>query len=141
MQLSHSGRIAALFATAALLLGSHTAFGQVRTAGAISGTVTDSTGAAVPAAKVILTDEGTKIKKEGSTNAEGSFTFPDLSFGSYEVSVVMAGFQNSVVPHVTVEASQTTDIPIKLQVGQQSQTVTVEGSTTPILGRGPTSSA
>ena len=61
------------------------------------------------------------IGPEASANADGHFSFPDLSFGKFEITVTAAGFQTSVVANVSVEASKTTDVPIQLQVGQQSQ--------------------
>jgi hypothetical protein len=109
------------------------AIAQVRIVGDVSGTVTDPTGAAVPNAKIVLKDLGTGNVKQTTTNANGNFTFPDLSFGKFEITVTASGFQTSVVPNVSVEASKTTDVPIQLQVGQQSQSVTVEASATPIL--------
>ncbi len=118
---------------AAFVLLAAGAHAQVRIAGAISGTVTDSTGAAVPGAKVQSKDSGTGNVHEVMSNAQGAFEFPDLSFGSFQITVSAAGFQTSTVPNVTVEASKTTDIQIKLEVGQQSQTVTVEGGVTPVL--------
>src|ERR1051326_2071498 len=96
----------------AALAAAQLAFGQLRIVGAISGTVTDPTGAGVPGAKVVLKDEGTGITRESSTTGEGTFFFPDLAHGSFEVSVTAPGFQSSVVAHITVEASKTTDVPI-----------------------------
>ncbi len=100
---------------------------QLRIVGAVSGTVQDPTGASISGAKVVLKDEGTGITREASTTAAGSFLFPDLAHGSYEVTVTAPGFQSSVVRPVTVSTSQTTDVRITLKVGQQVETITVEG--------------
>ena len=104
----------------------------MRIVGVVSGVVTDPTGATVPGAKITLKDEVNGTKKEATTNSSGQFTFPDLPFGAFEVTIAAPGFQTEVVAHVSVVASQTTDVPVQLKVGQQTETVTVEG-TTPVL--------
>ena len=126
------GRVAAILTLAALLISGGLLHAQLRITGTISGSVTDSSGAAVPAAKVVLRDEATNITKEVQSNEAGLFTFPDLSNGSYELTVTVAGFQTAVVKNIRVGTSQTTDVPIRLDVGQQNQTITVEGAA-PVL--------
>src|SRR5439155_26681186 len=90
---------------------------QVRIAGAITGTVTDSAGLVVPGATAQLKDERTGIGKQTVTNQSGSFTFPDLNFGSYEVTVTLQGFRTAVVRNVIVESARTTDLRIPLEIG------------------------
>src|SRR5215471_3910362 len=101
---------------------------QIRIAGSVSGTITDPTGAVVPNATVTLKDEGTCIEKQTAANGQGEFLFPDLNFGMYEVSVNVQGFRGERIAHVKVLAGRVTDVPIKLSVGQSSETVTVEGA-------------
>jgi hypothetical protein len=108
------------------------AVAQLRIVGAISGTVEDPSGAAVPKATVVLKDEATGITRGTTTSEGGSFLFPDLAVGSYEVTVTMAGFRSEIVNHIAVSTSQTTDLKISLRVGQQTETVTVEGAA-PVL--------
>ncbi len=105
---------------------------QIRIAGAVAGTVTDSSDAVVPGAAVQLVDELTGIAKESVTNASGGFQFPDLSFGSYRVTVTLDGFQTAVFTKVIVESSRTTDLRVKLQPGAISEQVQVTG-VTPVL--------
>src|SRR5215831_20944066 len=100
---------------------------QIRIAGAISGTITDPTGAVVPRATVTLKDEGTGITKQTTANGQGEFLFPDLNFGLYEVSVSVQGFRAERVAHVKVLAGRVSDVPVNLSVGQSTETVTVEG--------------
>ena len=118
--------IVALLAT----VFAQSAFAQVRIVGAIAGTVLDPVGAGVPNAKVVLKDEGTGIGREAMTTAEGTFTFPDLAHGLYSITASAPGFQQSVVAHIEVVASQTTDVPINMKMGQQTETITVEGVAT-----------
>src|SRR3989442_8697296 len=116
----------------ALLATAPRADAQIRIAGAIAGTVTDSSDAVVPGAAVQLVDELTGIAKQTVTNASGGFQFPDLSFGSYKVTVTLQGFQTAVFTKVTVESSRTTDLRVKLQPGAISEQVQVTG-VTPVL--------
>jgi hypothetical protein len=122
---------ATVLAIALAIIGQN-AFAQVRIVGAISGTATDPAGAAIPGAKVMLKDEGTGIGREAETSSVGSFSFPDLAHGAYSVTVTAAGFQQAIVEHIQVVASQTTDVPVTMRIGQQTETVTVEG-TAPVL--------
>jgi hypothetical protein len=118
-------RLALLLTSVALLASPMWA--QVRIAGSISGTITDPTGALVPNAKVELKDEATGITKSVTANGQGEFLFPDLNFGSYEVSVSVSGFRTERITHVKVQASRVTDVSVRLSVGQNTETVTVEG--------------
>jgi hypothetical protein len=105
---------------------------QLRIVGSIAGTVTDNTDLVVPGARVQLRDEGTGIEKETTTNESGGFNFPDLNFGSYQVTVTLQGFNAAVYKNVVVETSKTTDLRIKLQVGSVDEVVQVEGAA-PVL--------
>jgi Carboxypeptidase regulatory-like domain len=119
-------------ATAALLAFAPVTAAQVRIVGAITGTVVDTAGLAVPGARVQLKDELTGIQKETDTNNDGSFVFPDLNFGSYEVAVSLQGFQTSRVTQVVVESSRTTDLRVTMQPGGLDEVVEVTGAT-PVL--------
>ena len=127
----YAAAVRTLLATFLLLLG-QTAFAQVRIVGSIAGSVKDPSGAAIPGAKVECKDEGTNIVKTTTASAEGTFAFPDLAHGDYQITVASQGFEQAVVAHVGVVASQTTDVPVTLTVGQSTEKVTVEG-TTPVL--------
>ena len=120
--------IAMFFACCGLLLGPAAAPAQVRIAGAIAGTVADGTGLVVPGAEVQLKDELTGTQKRVTSNGSGSFTFPDLNFGSYEVTVTLQGFRTAAITHVIVEASRTTDLRVTLEVGAVGESVTVVGA-------------
>jgi len=66
---------------------------QLPIGGTIAGIVSDVSDAVVPGATVQLTDDATKIHQETTTNESGYFSFPGLSFGSYQVTVTLSGFQ------------------------------------------------
>src|SRR5262249_17928916 len=91
-------------------------------------TVLDRTGSVVPGASVQLKDEGTAALKTDTSNQSGSFAFPDLNFGSYELTVSLQGFRTAVIRHVIVESSRTTDVRVTLEVGAVGEQVTVVGA-------------
>ena len=95
--------------------------------GSIQGTVTDSSGAAVPNAKVTLTNTGTSEGKTVTTNASGFYNSGSIIPGNYKIRVEAAGFQ-SLETTVVAQIGNTTGYNAKLQVGSQSQTIDVEAS-------------
>src|SRR5215831_15746134 len=118
---------------AVLLTGLHSAYGQLRIVGSISGTVQDPNGAVVPNAKVVLKDQTTGLTRESTTTDGGTFLFPDLASGTYSVTVSVAGFKTELIPNVAVTTSKTTDVRIELEVGQTSETVTITADTGYVL--------
>src|SRR5499427_4570662 len=118
---------------AALLSGVHTAYGQLRIVGSISGTVQDPNGAVVPNAKVVLKDQTTGLTRESTTSDGGTFLFPDLANGTYSVTVSVTGFKTELIPNVAVTTRKTTDVRITLEVGQRNETVTVTTDTGYVL--------
>jgi len=123
---------ALLLIALALLASAPRANAQIRISGAFAGTVTDTSDAVVPGATVQLMDELTGIVKDTVTNDSGGFVFPDLSFGSYRVTVTLEGFRTAVYENVRVESSRTTDLRVKLQLGALGEEVQVKG-VTPVL--------
>src|SRR4029078_10530733 len=109
----------------AIFFTGQVASAQLRVVGKVSGTVLDPTGAVVPNAQITLKDTMTGITKEATSNDNGTFLFPDLTSGTYELVIVRDGFQKSVVPNVVVNTSQTTDVRVNLEVGKPTETVTV----------------
>src|SRR5947209_2308282 len=102
------------------------------TYGAIAGSVTDPSGAAIPDAQVTLTNLGTMEKRTQSTGSDGLYTFVNLIPGSYRIDVEKQGFKRVTREPVVVEVQQTTKIDTALQVGQANETVTVTAET-PLL--------
>lgn len=100
---------------------------QLRTVGRLTGIVEDSTGAVTQNATVLLKDIKTGITKQTVTSEQGSFLFPDLVSGIYEVTVSKTGFQTSVVSDISVSTSKTVDISVTLTVGKTTDTVTIVG--------------
>ncbi|HEU0138644.1 MAG TPA: TonB-dependent receptor [Bryobacteraceae bacterium] len=94
----------------------------------ITGQVTDSTGAAVPAAKVSILSHQTGIQRDLTTNSQGYYTAALLPYGVYTVSVSVSGFQTSSRPDVPLQEGQTARLDFSLQVGQISEQIQVVGS-------------
>src|SRR3984893_339563 len=102
------------------------------TYGAIVGSVTDSSGAAITDANVTLTNVGTSEKRSQSSGSDGLFTFVNLFPGQYRIDVEKPGFKHFVRTGLTVEVQQSTHIDAALQVGEVSQVVEVTAET-PLL--------
>src|SRR5262249_38539114 len=108
-----------------LLLGAQSVSAQLRIVGSISGTVQDPSGAVVPKARVILKDSKTGITREITSTDVGTFLFPDLAVGSYEITVTAPGFKSETLNNVSVSTSQTTDVRVSLELGATSETVLI----------------
>ena len=91
----------------------------------LSGRVTDPTGAAVPNAKVIATETETGAKSETIASAEGEYTLPFLTPGPYAITVEAAGFKMYKQSGIQVGTNQKLSVDVKLQVGSQSESVTI----------------
>src|SRR5215510_5891537 len=125
MQSNHLPKLMVL--AIVLLFTGQVANAQLRVVGKVSGTVLDPTGAVVPNAQITLKDTQTGITKEATTNDNGTFLFPDLTSGAYELVVTREGFQKSLITNVVVNTSQTTDVKVNLELGKPTETVTVLG--------------
>jgi hypothetical protein len=110
--------------TLSLLLVSSLAFAQ-RDLGTITGNVTDPTGAAIPNAKVTITNEATNVSTDTVTTGGGSYTRPALTAGTYTIAVEASGFQKAQQKGIILAGGQTISIDLALQVGNASQTVEV----------------
>jgi hypothetical protein len=93
--------------------------------GTVSGRVTDPTGAVVTGANVVATEMSTGSNYTVVTNRAGEYTFPFVAPGTYRVAVSMNGFKGFVRENVEVGANEHVGVDIALEMGEQSQTVTV----------------
>jgi Carboxypeptidase regulatory-like domain len=89
--------------------------------------VVASSGAVIPNATVTLTSVDTGQARTGMTGADGVYHFNLLAPGNYRVRIEASGFKPVEVPSVTVAVTETAVLDRNLDVGAQSQTVTVEG--------------
>jgi hypothetical protein len=103
------------------------AYSQTGSVGGVSVTVTDPAGAAVPDVTLQLKDLGTNILQKGATQASGTFTFPNVAFGGYQLTLSKTGFETQVFEDLQVQTGRTTDVKAVLKIGATQQTVTVQG--------------
>src|SRR5437879_4625091 len=101
--------------------------------GTILGSVTDSSGAAVPGATVTIKNVDTGLVRTVSTSDDGSYSAPELPIGTYSVSVEKAGFKLGVVTGIKVEVSSERRADVALQIGQAAQSVEVRGEELPMV--------
>ncbi|HKO10390.1 MAG TPA: carboxypeptidase-like regulatory domain-containing protein, partial [Acidobacteriaceae bacterium] len=111
----------------ALLTFSAPAFAQGGGNVAITGTVTDPSGAVLPGAHVNVTQVNTSVVRTVVTNDSGQFNVPSLPPGNYSVAVKAEGFKQ-YVQTVVLLADQIQNLNIHLEIGQATQQVTVQGS-------------
>ena len=101
---------------------------QGQTQGDIIGEITDSSGAAVPGARLTLTHVETNAIREGLANNSGVYRFPSLVPGHYSVKVEADGFKPVIRSGIEVQVQQTARIDFALQIGSVSEVVEVSGA-------------
>jgi hypothetical protein len=95
------------------------------TRGSLSGIVTDSSGAIVPAVAVQLTNTETGVVLRATTNESGLYRFLFLNPGQYKLVATMAGFKTFERDGIRVNVSEAGTLPVSLEVGSQGERITV----------------
>ena len=98
---------------------------SAQTLSSITGTITDSSGALAPSAKVTVTNVATGVAKTAVASSAGTYVVTDLIPGTYTVKVELAGFQTAVSNGVGVEVGKASTVDVTLKAGDVSQTVEV----------------
>jgi hypothetical protein len=111
--------------------GAQRVVGQEVTA-TVTGTVTDSSGAAVVGAVVNVKSVERGVVYSATSNDVGLYRIPQLPVGTYEVKVEKAGFSSVAYPAFMLSLNQVARIDVEMKVGQVSETVEVTGAA-PIL--------
>jgi hypothetical protein len=109
-----------------LFLACVAAHGQQNSA--LSGTITDKSGAAVAGAHVVLKNPATGTVLTTDTNDSGTYNFPALDIGTYDLTVTAKGFETEVQQGLQINISQSLQSNLTLSVGAVDQTVTVEAN-------------
>ncbi len=99
-------------------------FGQA-VYGSIFGTVTDSSGAALPNATVTITNLGTNTAETTKTNTSGNFNQTRLIPGKYRIKVEASGFKSGIVDSVVVNVDTASQVDLSLQTGAVTEEVTI----------------
>jgi len=115
--------ICRLWSLAAFYGWSTLAFGQATTS--LRGTVTDSTGAAVPRAVVSLSNAATGFSRSTDASSEGVYQFVQLAPGSYQLTVDAPGFKKAELNNIQLLVNTPTTADVALQIGAQAEKVDV----------------
>src|SRR5947207_271011 len=114
-----------------LMLGATSSFAQID-AGAVLGTVSDSSGGRVSGATVTLTNEGTNASVSTTTGDDGGYKFTPVKIGTYKVAVTIQGFQTTTQHGLNVNVGENLVADFSLKPGSVSETVEVTSSA-PVL--------
>jgi hypothetical protein len=120
----------------AFLICAVSGFSQVDI-GSISGTVVDSTDAVVPGVKVTVKNEANSVSQQVVSNASGYYIFPALAVGEYTLAAEASGFQRFVQSGIRLNAADHLSVPVRLTLGQMTQTVEVAGGAAQALSLEP----
>src|SRR5215469_562327 len=114
-----------LLGTLLIVLLSAAAWAQT---GSITGTVKDSSGAAIAGAAVVVASPERGITREMETNSTGEYNQSGLPAGNYDVSVAAKGFKKYQVKGVKLDVAEKARVDVTLQVGTESTEIMVEGT-------------
>src|SRR5438445_13506786 len=103
-----------------------TLFAQTPT-GTVVGTITDSSGAALPNATVTIRDIGTGATRTTVSSQVGGYQFTTLHPSNYEITVEATGFRKTIQSNLTVAVGDVVRADIKMQVGTTQEIVEVRG--------------
>jgi hypothetical protein len=104
------------------------AWGQTEQAG-ITGTITDSSGAAVPEAQITATNASTGVSAAAKTNTLGYYNLPYLPIGTYNLKVEKSGFKAGVVSGIALRVNLIATVNVRLEVGTIQEQVSAEATT------------
>jgi outer membrane receptor protein involved in Fe transport len=103
-------------------------FAQSASTAALTGTVTDQTGAVVPNVTVTATNTATNQNRTVTSGADGAYRIPLLEPGQYRVRFTGMGFKTAEVTNITLSVTETVTLDRALEVGAQTEQVTVEAN-------------
>jgi hypothetical protein len=116
---------AVLVLAAGIVVGSPMAMAQTAGEGAITGTVTDSSGAVVPNANVTAHNVATGVDTTRVTSSAGVYQISPLIIGTYSLTVSATGFQKFIQENIVINENQTFGLNPVIRVGSQNDSVTV----------------
>ena len=133
--------IISAFAIVMLAFAAPLVMAQTANTGALTGTVTDPSGAVISGATVTVTNLATGQTRTATTTSTGSYQISLLPPGNYSVHFQATGFKASDVPSITINVTETPELNRKLEVGSSSEKVTVEANTETIQTTNATNGA
>src|SRR5580704_17480405 len=121
----HLRASALILAAFCVLFASTPLTAQTSTAGKVSGTVTDPTGAVAPRAEMQLLNVSTNAALTATSDNSGGFIFPVVPPGIYRLTVKLGGFRSASITVIQIDVEKTLAIPVKLEVGGSTEVVEV----------------
>lgn len=115
-----------MFIIACLMLFNTSGFAQTASTGALVGTATDASQAVLPGVEMTVTNEATGETRIVLSRENGSYTAPLLAPGLYRIQASLPGFKTAARSGIRVNVTETTTLNLQLEVGDVTQTVTVE---------------
>jgi hypothetical protein len=100
--------------------------------GAITGSLTDSSGAAIPGVTIRAVNSETGVAASAVSNASGGYNIPFLPPGMYRVTAELTGFKRFSRDKIEVRVGEAVGLPIQMEVGEMTETIEVT-ATTPLL--------
>jgi len=97
--------------------------------GSLTGTVQDGSGARIAGATIAIANRETNLTLRATSNDTGTYTFANVLPGMYDVKVTLQGFKEFVKQQVPVTTGAISRVDAKLEVGQLTETVTVQSET------------
>jgi outer membrane receptor protein involved in Fe transport len=98
------------------------------TGGRIRGTVTDSSGGTVAAAKVVITNQANGFRRDTQSDGNGEYIFLEVPVGTYDIEIDQPGFKKYLRKGVILDLNQIVSVDIALQVGTATETIEVTGA-------------
>jgi hypothetical protein len=96
-----------------------------QTGGRFIGKVSDASGAVLPGVRVTLTNEASGVSRTATTNADGDYSFPEVSVGTYRFEFDLTGFKKDVRPGVLLQLNQVLTLNMTMQIGERKDVVEV----------------
>ena len=132
---SYSSHWLSLLLLAALFLAPFSAVAQLYT-GSVTGVVTDSSGATIPAVKITLVDQGKGYSFTATTDNTGRYLLRSIPPGTYTITAEAANFEKETQEGINVDVSQNISVDLALKLGSINDTVEVKASDRPTANRG-----
>ena len=101
------------------------AFGQGTDLGTVRGTVTDTGGAIIADASVVITDDLTKATRETRTNSQGNYEIVGLNAGTYTVTISAPGMSKSEITNIVLNGSDSVSADAVLKISSAQESVVV----------------
>jgi len=98
---------------------------QTVSTGAVSGTVTDSSGARIPGVAIAAVDQARGTRRESESGPDGDYGFSLLRPGVYQVEFATEGFRSHVASEIAVRIGETVTLPVTLSIGPEATSVEV----------------